>query len=261
MKEWMIKQRWFTPLIFFVLLLINYLSASGTLFSSTQQEVSDKYVNLLAPIGFTFSIWSVIYLGVFITIGYEFFKHSNQQFVTIYQNQIKPLFIEWMLLNILWIIAWSEEFLLMAVILIAAYARTLLKITRMISQHTILRSHSWILKWPVGIHTGWIVFATFANLTTYGVSMGMDGIGRFAVVWTIGLIIVAILLGAYFYAKYGNEAIMLPILWGTFGIVMKHRTTEFIHANRIVMFFAIGALIVGMVLFIYLTYLKSKQKN
>ena len=40
---------------------LNALSIVIPLGGNTTQELSDKYDNLFTPIGFTFSIWSIIY--------------------------------------------------------------------------------------------------------------------------------------------------------------------------------------------------------
>ncbi len=40
---------------------LNALSIVIPLGGNTTQELSDKYNNLFTPIGFTFSIWSIIY--------------------------------------------------------------------------------------------------------------------------------------------------------------------------------------------------------
>ncbi len=50
--------------MFIVTIALNYLAAFGILFPYTQQEISDLHGNLLAPAGFTFSIWGIIYIGV-----------------------------------------------------------------------------------------------------------------------------------------------------------------------------------------------------
>lgn len=255
----LIKNRWLLSLIFVVVLLVNYLSSAGIFLSNTQQEISDKYINLLAPIGFTFSIWGVIYAGMAVTIFYELKKQMDEHYLEIYSMQIKPLFAQWMVLNVLWIISWSEEWLLLSFILIAAYARTLLKLMKIISQNKLLRSKNWILKYPVGLHTGWIVFATFANLTTYAVSIGIDGTGKFAVWWTMILMIIAVGVGVYLYAMYGNEALMLPIIWGIFGIAIKHQNSvNFLYANSIICYMAWLLVFIAIGLYLYLTYLKGK---
>src|SRR5699024_7883620 len=69
-----------SPILFILVLLINYLSAAGRTFPNTQAEINDQYTNLLSPAGFSFSIWSVIYLGVALTLAVRYIKRNNKRF-------------------------------------------------------------------------------------------------------------------------------------------------------------------------------------
>ncbi|MER2010564.1 MAG: tryptophan-rich sensory protein, partial [Psychrobacillus sp.] len=47
---------------------VNFLGGTGRINNLSQGDVSDMYNTLLTPAGFTFSIWSVIYGLLFISL-------------------------------------------------------------------------------------------------------------------------------------------------------------------------------------------------
>src|SRR5690625_2717161 len=50
---------------------INYLATTGTFNDQTVGSVSDQYQSLFTPAGYAFSIWSLIYLGLFAFVIYQ----------------------------------------------------------------------------------------------------------------------------------------------------------------------------------------------
>ncbi len=55
------KKAWINGLFLIVTLVINTLGAVGLINGLTQKQISDMYVTLITPSPATFSIWSVIY--------------------------------------------------------------------------------------------------------------------------------------------------------------------------------------------------------
>ena len=62
--------------VFIVTITVNMLAGSTTLLNGvTSGEISDMYLTLITPAGFTFSIWGIIYmlLLVFIVLTSDWF--------------------------------------------------------------------------------------------------------------------------------------------------------------------------------------------
>lgn len=256
--------KWATPALFVLVLLLNYFTSFGIIFPYSQAEVSNLYQNLFAPAGFTFSIWSVIYLGVIasLTLGFRT-SASHENLAKGYQQIVQPIYIEWMFYNILWTIAWSYNQQLIALIAMALYARRMLQLMTLISGTEMLRQSPWLLKYPVGLHAGWLIVASFANLTTYAVSIGLDGIGTAGFWWAIAMMVASLATVIYYYGKYGNEAIVLPALWALIGIIVKYNPgSDFEYANELLAWLAVGLFVLGSTIYGYLfkTQLKQKQK-
>ena len=52
---------------------VNYYSQMYKINGNTVSEVSDKYSNLFTPAGYAFSIWGLIFMGMLIFAGYQFY--------------------------------------------------------------------------------------------------------------------------------------------------------------------------------------------
>lgn len=236
-------------ILFIGALVVNYLSSFGIVFPYTQQVVSDMHVNLLAPAGFTFSIWGIIYLGVILTLIVPWIPSISANFKHFYYDKVMPLYLAWMVLNIAWIVAWSYNQILIALILIVAYALVLIKLVgTMNSRLHLMYEKPLMLLWPVGLHTGWLIFATFANVMTFMVKAGLDGLSSTGVIVTIVLMILATLAVLGVYSRNDNAAITVPALWALFGVFMKQRPgSDFVHANKTVMIAAIILFVIALI--------------
>jgi len=251
--------RWTLPILFIVVLLSNYLSAMGVLVPLTQAEVSNKYTNLLAPAGFTFSIWGIIYLGVILTLVFTFIKRNNEEFQNSFQGKISTLFIQWMVLNIIWIFTWSYEWLVISLIAIVLYAFVMMRLAGKVAKDPVLNKHKWFLVYPIGLHFGWMLAATFANLTTTLVSFGIPGTGWFGIAWTIAALLTIVAIATFYTFRYRNFSIFIPSLWTLIGVMSKHSPSAgFEHAETILFIFSIGLFILGII--ISVNYF-NKQKD
>jgi hypothetical protein len=78
---------------------------------------------------------------------------------------------------------------------------------------------------PFAIYFGWISVASIANVTTWLVSIGWNGGGIKPDIWTIGMLIVAAILGIVVMYRNRNYAYGLVFVWAFYGILAKHVTT------------------------------------
>jgi len=64
-----------------ITVIINYLSNTGIFNGETMATVSAKYQNLFTPAGYAFSIWGLIYLGLFGFVIYfgPFVRQTNEK--------------------------------------------------------------------------------------------------------------------------------------------------------------------------------------
>lgn len=197
--------------------LANILPLNG----QTTGELSDKYGNLFAPAGFTFSIWGLIYLLLLFHVVYQlglFQKNKNPQLL----SQVGVLFCISSLLNASWIFLWHYEYLLLSVIVMLLLLLTLIKINIITFNASLTRREAFLIKLPFSVYFGWITIATIANITAFLVSINWDGFGISEVTWTIILLFVGASIGILTTIRRQDIAYALVLIWAYYGIYSKH---------------------------------------
>lgn len=221
-----------TPLKFFNLLffagtlavnaLANILPFNGL----TTGEVSDSFRNLFAPAPVTFSIWGLIYLLLGLFVLYQLgWTSAGKRGVSRVTADIGPLFIISCAANMAWIYFWHYQELALTVLfmlvllvsLIGIYFR--LKDTRR-ERYGMM---SILVDLPFSIYLGWISVATIANFSAFFVSIEWDAFGWSPVLWTVVVMVVAVLLGALAIYRNHDYAYALVIVWAFAGIYLQHR--------------------------------------
>lgn len=236
------------PILFAIVLLVNYLSGTGTGFPNTQADITARYPDLLSPAGFTFSIWGLIYLGVAASLATRFLYNKDPEFNREYKK-IQPLNWAWMVLNIAWIFTFTYDQLGISSFIIVLYTLVLAVQSYMVSSTPALAKHKLMLKWPIGLHFGWLIIATFANITTFLVQMGLNGTGGAGILWTVVAMVLIVLTALYFFKTHENIAIFLPSLWALIGILVKQSpTSNYPEASTIVFSLSVVLFVAGVAL-------------
>lgn len=201
-------------LAFVVMIVINTLANMLPINGKTTGELSDQYPNLFVPAGITFSIWAVIYVLLLAFIVRQYFTRFRGKaemlgwFVTIN-----------FLLNALWIIAWHYEYVLFSLLIMISLLMTLVVIN-----NELRNSADWMMRLTFGIYMGWICLATIANITALLVANHWTGFGISEQTWAMAVIIVGAIVGAGVMYKLTNPFLMLALIWGFYGIVLKRQT-------------------------------------
>ncbi len=185
--------------------LANILPINGV----TTGGVSARYDNYFTSAGFTFSIWSVIYLGLTAFVIYQFFSKFFKP------RDIGYFFVLNGIANISWILAWHYGYLTMIVFIMFLILLTLIKINLRIS------GSSWWVRFPFQIYLGWICVATIANIAVYFKFLDVAVLGIEEVHWGIILAIIAGGLGLIILFRKGWTVATLAISWGLWGIFNK----------------------------------------
>lgn len=211
---------------FIIMLVVNILAVTLPINGKTTKEVSDLYPNLFVPAPITFSIWSIIYLFLLFYVIYQtgiLSKKSTTIDAKI--NSIGGWFILSCLLNSLWIVCWQYLFIKLSVIvmlllllnLIILYLKTRVERKAALKKKIFLSA-------PFSIYLGWISVATIANITAVLVFMKWNGLGISQEIWTIAMIVVALVLVALTLIKFRDYLYSLVIFWAIMGILINHST-------------------------------------
>ena len=223
---------------FLLHLTLSYMTQFRVVNTKDVGEVSDQYFSLFTPAPFTFAIWGIIYtcLGIFclyhIVMAY---KHDKVNPANTDLVSIGAWFIITNLASAAWLIAWTNERLLVSVVLIFIQLLSLIIIHQRLNIHSRLRSAGSKIctELPVSVYLAWISIAAIANTAVYLVAIGWHGMGLPAVQWTMIMIGVAILIGVIIIFTRKNIAFGAVIMWGLYGITARLETLDDTYTNII----------------------------
>lgn len=186
----------------------------------TSGQVSDAYPTLVTPAGFTFSIWSIIYilLGVFV-IYQALPRNRDASFL----GRISFLFILSGLLNVFWLFLWHYGFIAYSVVLMFGLLASLIAIyLRLnIGKAAAPLKERVCVHLPFSVYLGWITVASIANVSVALTFAGWDGGGIDMAVWAVLVIAVALLITLIAIATRKDVAYSLVIVWALAGIMAK----------------------------------------
>jgi len=236
----------------FVNFLANFLPING----KNTGQVSDQYPNLFVPAPLTFSIWSVIYLLLFVFCIYQItslFKAKIDPYVGEIVNRINIAFILTCIINMFWIVAWHYDLLAVSVILMLLLLSRLIYIDTQIRllEPYLTNAQSFIVKAPFGLYLGWICIATIANITALLVNYGWRGFGMSEESWTSMMVLVGSFIGIVAILRFNNFYIGLAIIWALSGIIIE-RKNDTIYYEYIVLSAWAGIILVAISVFIEL---------
>jgi translocator protein len=217
------KKAWINGFFFVATLAINTLGAIGIINGLSQKQISDMYVTLITPSPSTFSIWSVIYSLLLISVIMMIARRND----TYYQSavdQITVLFRISCIFNIAWIVAFSYVQIELSVLFILGFVISLSLICQKL--FNIQEKKRWLLPLSFGIYTGWLFIATVVNIAAALVKLKWIGFGIADDIWAVVVLIIAVLLIILVLSKIRNAAFPLPVAWAYFGIYQYLNSPE-----------------------------------
>ena len=209
------KKAWINGLFFVATLAINALGAIGIINGLSQKQISDMYVTLITPSPSTFSIWSVIYVLLLISVIMMIAKKDDPYYRSAI-DQITLLFRISCILNVAWIVVFSFVQIELSVIFILGFVVTLSLICQKLVK--IQDGKHWLLPLCFGFYTGWLFIATVVNIAAALVKLKWNGFGIADDIWAIIILIVAVVLIILVLSRIRNASFPLPVAWAYFGI-------------------------------------------
>ena len=209
------KKVWINGLFLIVTLVINTLGAVGLINGLTQKQISDMYVTLITPSPLTFSIWSVIYSLLLISMIVIIVK-KNDPYYQKAIDQISNLFRISCVLNIAWIVSFSFVLVEISTLFILGFVITLALIGMKLLE--IREGKRWLLPLSFGLYSGWLFIATVVNIAAALVKLKWNGFGLSQETWGSIMLIIAIVLLIGVLLKIRNATFPLPVAWAYFGI-------------------------------------------
>lgn len=205
-----------------VVLAVNTLANSLPINGYNTGQISAFYPNLFVPAGFTFAIWSVIYLLMtgFTATSVRWLWHRPDEPAGQLATAVSPWFQLSCLLNAGWILLWHHLQTGLSVLVMLAFLAVLLRTYFVLQPYRdqLKGGRRIFLYQFFVVYLGWISVATIANITAWLVSLSWDGFGIPPADYSIALILTALALGAFFTLGRRDAAYGLVIAWALFGI-------------------------------------------
>lgn len=204
--------------------LVSAPSSPWLINGMTQSDISDMYKTAITPAGFTFSIWSVIYLS-WLVIGAMFAwlsltpvtqtllgkekKWLSQKNIP---QKVSVVFSIAMILTAIWLVPWGHNWIGTSLIVMLVLLGTLWYL------FSLVRSEGGMTRWAVELFMGWIHIATFANLAVWLKYAGISWNWFEQLSWGIGVLTVAFFATLFFQLKYRTFIVSIVYLWASIGI-------------------------------------------
>ena len=245
-----------TNIVMFVgTLIVNYLTTTGIDILKPIGNISDEYNTLLTPPGWAFSIWGLIYVGLFLFSICQFIPHFN---LDKYVKNISIFFILSCLFNITWIVAFSlgtQLSITISVLLIFGLLICLLMIEKRCNffSHYSTKYGIVFVEIPFSLYLGWIITATILNVAVCIKAWLNGSVIENENIYYIVVLIIATILYLIKLVK-NNYVTLLVFLYVLISLSIKHS------GNTVLFPFTISVLVftfIGLLLKIFLTYCKS----
>lgn len=192
--------------------LANILPIGG----NTTGAVSDAYASMFTPAGFTFAIWSIIYLGLLLLVVVQALPRFRED------ERLRRLAGPFMLngiLNAAWIVAWHYEYLWLSMVIMLGLLATLVVLYGVVGRGAkSMGLFALAVQVPVSMYLAWICVATLANISILQSASGMNDAWLTEPMWTLlKLAVAAMVAGAVFF-RFRDAVFVAVVAWAAFGI-------------------------------------------
>ena len=205
------------------MLTVNALSTLLPLNGVTPQQVSAQYPNLFVPAGFTFSVWGIIYLCLFLFVLYQLgLFQKNHPANDALNRKLALVFIVSSLANAGWIFAFHYGALALSALLTGFLLLCLILARTILAAQPLSPRETLFLQVPFSLYFGWLTVAFIANVTALLVGLGWNGFGLSEPFWTILILAVGAVIGVLTTLRFRDPAYALVLVWAYTGILVNH---------------------------------------
>lgn len=210
-----------------LVILVNFVTQALRLNNTTIGEISSRYDNLFTPASYAFSIWGLIFLGLFAYAIFQvkraFYNSKPNEFI----KQTGYWFIITNVLNSLWFFVFVYDYIGLSVLIMLGILFSLIQIiikTNMERWDAPLPIIAFVW-WPICLYSGWISVVTIANISTYLTKIGWQGGFLSAENWTLTMIIIAALLNIFMVLTRNMREFAIVGVWALVAIFVRHQDT------------------------------------
>ena len=210
-------------------------------------EIAFQFPVVFQPAGFTFSIWSVIYL---LLGAYAIIRAVPSLARSADLGRVDALFVGSSILNGLWLVLWHYEQFVATLVVMVALLLVLIRIYGVLGIGTTSPSSTpeGLVHLAFSVYLGWISVATIANATVVFYDLGWNGEPFSPRFWGAVMIAVAALLAVAMLWRRADAAFALVVAWALFGIAERQADLPVIRWESLVLAGILAILATGVVL-------------
>ena len=248
-----------TLVVYLITVIFNVLGSLGILTGYTVKDISEKYISLVTPANYTFIIWLVIYVALLVYTLYScnIIKNENSVEERKLISSINSYYFVNLLLNILWIITWVANLVVISTIFMILIFLTLYKISMIIKNAHVNDRQFYYISLPFNLYFGWITVAMLANLNVFIVKIGVNPVSFLGILFTIVLLVLGFIIFVLTYYKNRSLCYLFSIIWGYIGIGINN-ITEFLFIYKLV--FVVELIIILLLLYLFVKDLLRRYR-
>ena len=207
---------------------------------------------LIVPKGFAFSIWALIYTGLITFPIYQFIKKKEHP----KWCSLRVWYSLNVVLNGLWLVCASYDWLWITVIIILMMLFSLIKIDHQIRtmKNEGVEINYWIESFVFSIYFGWVTLATVLNIAAALKFYDWDAWGIPELYWSLIILSITVVIIIKLFRSYHDQAFMTVGIWAFFALALRHW-------ERLPMlaYFSLGIIMIFIILLIFNQIVRSKE--
>lgn len=201
-------------------LALNGAAASGAMSGDSIGVIANRYPSLFLPADWTFSIWSVIYLGLILSAGYQLTPARGAAESV---ARLGPWWVITGALNVAWITLFSFGRFGLALLVMVGFLIALVIVGGRLRDEG--APDGWaaraFVRWPFDVYLAWISVALISNGFQYAHVVQWGGAGIAESTWAAAMKVVAVLLAAVMAWRWRAWAFPLVVAWALYGIAAR----------------------------------------
>ncbi len=193
--------------------LANILPLGGV----TTGDVSARYPSLFTPAGYTFAIWSLIYVAL---SAFAIYQALPSQRKSVRLARISNWFKLSCIANCLWIVLWHYQLIPYTLLIMLVLLGSLIVIYQRLNgaQRRVNQREWWFIQAPFSLYLGWITVATIANVSAVQTAFELNDAGLSAELWTLLKLVLAGVIATLVSRHYRDAVYALVFVWAAAGI-------------------------------------------
>ena len=229
--------------------LSNFFPAQGLNIG----EISNTILHgvQITPANYAFAIWGLIYLGL-IAYGIYQLRPTQRSNPTI--RRVDVLLIVACIAQMAWVYLFTLRMFWLSVVAMLAILLPLIGayLQLGIGKQRVSRQQRWLAQVPFSIYLGWISVATIVNIASALYISSWDGWGISAAGWTVIMLIVGGLIGAFVATQRADIAFTLVFVWAYVAIAIRQLDNPAIW---------ITAVVAAIILAVMLVFSRMRHKT